>query len=78
MPPISTRLKVVAGDQTPDRVRKQRTNFKPEPLGNIKRGDRSATLWVKGKTNQNIVPSDSFDESSQTFSNPAGEDTPII
>ena len=78
MPPISDRLKVAAGDKKPARVRQQRTNFKPEPLGNINRGDRSQTLWKKGKANQNIIPSDSFDEASQTFSNPTGDDTPII
>ena len=77
-PPISSRLKVDAGSNKPDRVRQQRSRFDPQPLGDIKRGDRSGTLWAKGKTNQNIIPSDSFDEASQTFSNPAGEDTPII
>ena len=76
--PISSRLKVSAGSSKPARVRQQRTKFDPQPLGNINRGDRSQTLWVKGKANQNVIPSNNFDEQSQTFSNPDGEDTPII
>ena len=77
-PPISSKLKVASGSNKPARVRQQRTNFKPEGLGPIQRGDRSQTLWKKGQANQNIVPSDSLDEASQTFSDPSGDDTPII
>ena len=75
---ISSRLKVSAGTNKPARVKQKDTTFSPQPLGNIKRGDRSQTLWAKGKTNSNVVPSDPLDEESQTFSNPEGEDTPII
>ena len=70
MPPISSRLKVDAGTNKPDRVRQQRSRFDPQPLGDIKRGDRSGTLWVKKQNQTNVIPSDSFDQQTAVFENP--------
>ena len=77
-PTISSRLKVSAGTNKPARVKQKDITFSPQPLGNIKRGDRIQTLWDKVKNNSNVVPSDPIDEESQMFFNPDGEDTPII
>ena len=77
-PTISSKLKVASGENKPARVRQQKTQFKPEGLGPINRGSREGTLWMKNKNQGNVIPSDSFDEASQTFSDPDGEDSPII
>ena len=77
-PTISSRLKVDAGTNKPARVREQKQNFNPQPLGPINRGDRSQTLWKKNQTNANVIPSDPMDEESQSFFNPDGDDTAII
>ena len=69
-PAISSRLKVDAGTNKPARVKQKDTNFAPQPLGNIKRGDRSQTLWKKNQANTNVIPSDELDQETAVFENP--------
>ena len=77
-PTISSRLKVDAGTNKPARVKQKDTTFNPQGPGVIKRGSREGTLWVKGKTTSNVIPSNPIDEDSQSFFNPDGDDSPII
>ena len=48
-PPISSRLKVTAGEVKNPTARQQRAKLDLQPLTEIKRGDRSATIWSKKK-----------------------------
>ena len=50
MPPISSRLKVTAGEAKNATTRQQKAKLDLQPLGEINRGDRSATIWAKKKS----------------------------
>ena len=47
MPPISSRLKVTAGEAKNPTARQQKAKLELQPLTEIKRGDRSQTIWSK-------------------------------
>ena len=49
-PPISSRLNVTAGTEKNPTARQQKAKLDLQPLGEINRGDRSATIWAKKKT----------------------------
>ena len=77
MQPISDRLKVVQGTNKNPMARQQKSKFNPQPLTNIKRGDRSNTIWskrkerlAKGESIATVQTSSLYEADSLEFENP--------
>ena len=49
-PPISSRLKVTAGEAKNATTRQQKAKLDLQPLGEINRGSREETIWAKRKS----------------------------
>ena len=75
MPPISSRLTVAKGTNKPHRARMQKLNRDFQPLGDIKRGDKSQTLWLK-KKNQlgTVIPNGQFESDEVAIGNEATDE----
>jgi hypothetical protein len=48
-PPISSGLRVEAGEAKPARTRQKQATYKMEPISDIKRGNRDNTAWSRIK-----------------------------
>ena len=73
--PISSRLKVSGGTNKPHRARMQKLNRDFQPLGNIQRGSRENTLWVKKKSQLGtVIPNASYEADEVAIGNEATDD----
>lgn len=76
--PISDRLKVATDTNKPKNSREQRSKFDPQPLRNIKRGDRSQTLWARRKQLKDSIAtvetSSLYEPDELWFENPEATD----
>ncbi len=84
--PISDRLKVSAGTAKPKNSRQQKSKFKPEGPGVIKRGSREGTLWARRMKlkdsiatveTSSMYPPDSLEFDNPEFNDETFDDTII-